>query len=250
MRTLQIKLLGAFRLVYGEEPVTGLSPARLRSLLAYLLLHRNAPQSRAQIAFVFWPDSTESQARNSLRNLLYRLRHKLPDADRFLYVNAQTLQWRPQVPCVLDVADFEKAVDQADSARTAGNQAVVRTALEEAVALYRGNLLPSCYDGWILPERERLRTAFVAALDRLIRLLESQQQYPAAIRYAERLLRHDPLRETTYRRLMRLHAGHGDRAAALHVYQTCVETLDEKLGVGPDPRTRTLHTQLLKIGPD
>jgi DNA-binding SARP family transcriptional activator len=250
MRTLHIQLLGAFRLVYGEELVTSLSSARLRSLLAYLLLHRNAPQPRAQIAFIFWPKSTESQARNSLRNLLYRLRQKLPDADRFLYVNAQTLQWRPQAPFELDVADFEQAMLQVDSVRTADNQATMRTSLETAVALYQGDLLPSCYDDWILPDRQRLRIAFLSALDRLIRLLASQQQYLAAIRYADRLLQHDPLHETNYRRLMQLHAQHGNRAAALRVYQRCVETLNEKLGVEPDPRTQTLHAQLLEIGPD
>jgi predicted ATPase/DNA-binding SARP family transcriptional activator/Tfp pilus assembly protein PilF len=245
MLTLRIQLLADFGLTYGESPVTGVRSARLQSLLAYLLLHRAVPQSRHHVAFVFWPDLTEAQAHNNLRNLLYRLRRGLPDEDRFLYVNAQVLQWRADAPFELDVADFENAIARANQAETAGNQALVQKALEEAVELYQGDLLPSCYDDWILPERERLRAAFVAALDTLVRLLEGQYEYPAAIRYAEQLLQCDPLREATYRRLMRLHALHGDRAAALRVYQACVGTLAEELGVEPGPRTETLHTQLL-----
>jgi DNA-binding SARP family transcriptional activator len=60
-------------------------------------------------------------------------------------------------------------------------------------------LLPSCYDDWIMPERERLRQAFSETLERLTQLLESQDQPRAAIPYAQRLVRHDPLHEVTYR---------------------------------------------------
>jgi DNA-binding SARP family transcriptional activator len=62
-----------------------------------------------------------------------------------------------------------------------------------------GELLPSCYDDWIVPERERLRQAFSETLERLTQLLESQDQPRAAIPYAQRLVRHDPLHEETYR---------------------------------------------------
>ena len=47
-------------------------------LLAYLLLHRSAPQSRQHIAFLHWPDSPESTARSNLRWLLKELRAALP----------------------------------------------------------------------------------------------------------------------------------------------------------------------------
>ena len=92
--------------------------------------------------------------------------------------------------------------------------------MEEAVELCAGDLLPDCYDDWILPARERLRQVFSQALDQLIRLTESQRDYRSAIRYGRCLLQHDPLREATYRRLMRLYALTGDRARALRVYRT------------------------------
>ena len=37
------------------------------SLLAYLLFHRDTPQPRQHLAFLLWPDSSESQARTNLR---------------------------------------------------------------------------------------------------------------------------------------------------------------------------------------
>ena len=245
-KTLHIHLLGDFRLVYGDEAVTKVNTPRLQSLLAYLVLHRDAPQSRRHMAFLLWLDSTEAQALTNLRNLLHLLRRALPDADRFLQVDAQTLQWRPDGPFALDVAGFESALAQAGWAEQAGDNAALRTALEEAVDLYQGDLLPSCYDDWIRPERERLQQAFIEALEQLIHLLEEQRDYRTAIGHTQRLLRHDPLHEVAYRHLMRLHALTGDRASALRAYHTCATVLQRELGMEPSPATREAYERLVQ----
>jgi DNA-binding SARP family transcriptional activator len=114
--TLDIQLLGGFRLLAGEMPVAGIDTPRLQALLAHLVLHPDAPQSRSHLAFRFWPDSTEAQARTNLRKQVHYLRRSLPDADRFLYADAKVLQWRPESPFRLDVADFEGSLAQAAEA--------------------------------------------------------------------------------------------------------------------------------------
>ncbi|RME49532.1 MAG: hypothetical protein D6791_00520 [Chloroflexi bacterium] len=109
MSSLQVRLLGGFLITCQNEPVTGLSKSlRLQSLLAYLLLHREAPQSQEYPAFLFWPASTEAQAFNNLRSLLHRLHHALPDAERFLHADAHAVQWRHEAPFTLDVLDFKE----------------------------------------------------------------------------------------------------------------------------------------------
>jgi DNA-binding SARP family transcriptional activator len=190
---LSVSLLGEFCIRHDEAPVTDVDTPRLQSLLAYLMLHRGAPQSRAHLAFLFWPDTTEAQARTNLRNLLHYLRRALPNADSYLEASVQTLQWRSATSFALDVADFDTALAHAEQAPQASDSAAVREALERAVALYKGDLLPSCYDDWIIPQREGLRQVYLSALERLVRMLEEQRDYRAAIRNAQRLLRHDPL---------------------------------------------------------
>ncbi len=238
-------LLGDFSLLLGDAPVTTVDWPRLQSLLTYLVLHRAAPQSRTYLAAQLWPDSTEAQAHTNLRSLVHRLRHDLPEADLFLRSERQTLQWspHPDISWTLDVADFERVLAQADQARS---PVAARAAREEAVALYRGDLLPSCYDEWILPERERLRQAFLGALEQLILLLERERDYPAAISAARRLLRYDPLHETTYRHLMRFYAVSGDRAAALRTYHTCATVLDRELEAEPGLATQKAYQRLLQ----
>jgi DNA-binding SARP family transcriptional activator len=245
--TLHIHLLGEFLLRAGDRPVTTITSPRLQSLLAYLVLHRDAPQPRQRLAFLLWPDSSEDQAHTDLRSLIHRLRRALPNTDDFLRADRTTLAWRADAPWTLDVADFERAVAEEDEAAGAGDNQAARAALEAALASYRGDLLPGCYDDWILPERERLRELFAAALERLTALLEQARGYPVAIDIAQRLLRHDPLREATYRTLMRLHTLNGDRAAALRAYHTCATTFERELGAMPGQATHDAYERLLHL---
>ena len=170
--TLHIRLLGNFSLAYGDAPVTGVNTPRPQSLLAYLVLHRDTPQLRQHLAFLFWPDSSEAQARNNLRQTLHTLRAALPEPDTFLLSDSTTLRWRPDAPFRLDVAEVEQQHALAESAERAGEREAQCAALQRAVSLYQADLLPSCYDEWIAPERERLRQQHLRALDQLVTLLE------------------------------------------------------------------------------
>src|ERR1051326_2177343 len=246
VQPLHIHLLGGFQLLSGETPLRAFDLPRLQALLAYLVLHQGTPQSRAHLAYLFWPDSTDSQAYTNLRNLIHKLRQVLPDADRFLDVERHTLTWKQRtgdVQWIFDVLDFEQALERA---RRVKDDLAERQALTRAVKLYRGELLPGCYDDWILAERDRLRQMFLKALDRLSELQEQQGDYEAAIESAQRWQYADPLHEETYRRLMGLHAANGDRAAALSVYHACANVLERELGIEPSKTTREYYEHLLK----
>src|SRR5262249_51129503 len=155
MADLHIHLLGGCRLVYRDTPLASFRSPRLQALLAWLLLHANVPQPRAQLATRFWPNSTEGQARTNLPKVVLALRAALPDGERFVRLEGPTLCWVGQAPYHLDVAELDALAHGAGT----------HTALARAVALYGGDLLPDCYDDWILPERERLRRAFVNLLE-------------------------------------------------------------------------------------
>lgn len=245
-QVLHIRLLGTFTFTYDNATLTTVDTPRLQSLLAYLVLHSDSPQQRRHLAFRFWPASTESQALTNLRKQLHYLRRALPKADNFLDVTTQTVHWRPTTAYRLDVAEFEETLTRAQTDEVHKR----REALEEALSLYRGDLLPSCYDDWILPARERLYQQFLRAGQQLVRLLEYDEEYTVAIEYARRLQQAEPLSEASYRQLMRLYALNHDRAGALRVYQTCVETLERALGVEPSPATRAIHERVVAMGDD
>lgn len=232
---LRIQLFGGFDLSYGDKSLTGAISDRLQSLLAYLALNRHKAQSRQHLAFLFWADSPDTQARTNLRRVIHELRQVLPIVEQFIAIDNKTLQWRLDAPFVLDVMEFEAAL--------AENADV--TALKRAADLYQGKLLPNCYDEWIEPEQERLQQACIQVYARLIQQLLNQQDYSNAIRYSQQLLRIDPLNEAGYFDLMRSYAMIGDRANALQTYHRCMTILCDELGIDPSPATRNLYESLL-----
>ena len=234
MPELRIQLLGDFRLSDGDQLLTTVNTSRLQALLAYLMLHRDNPQSRRHLAFLFWPDTTEAQALTNLRNLLHKLRQALPDPDRFFAADVHDVLWRLDAPSTLDVAEFDALA-----------QSTTRADLEQAASLYRGDLLPGCYDDWIVPERERRQQMAAHVLEQLIEATEAEGDIKAAIRYGQRLLQHDPLSEDAYRLLMRLHAANNDRASALRIYHSCVTTLQNELAADPSPATHELYQHII-----
>jgi DNA-binding SARP family transcriptional activator len=244
--TLQIQLLGRFSLTYAGKPIAGFSSERLQSLLAYLVLHRHAPQLRQHLAFLLWPDSSDTQSRGNLRKELHTLRQLLPNADTYIQTDAKAMQWNPAAPFTLDVAEFQSAIQTATTAEMVQDGSRVRLALEQALSCYSGDLLPHLYGEWIETEREQLRQERLQVLDKLVQVLENQQDYRTALHHAQQLLKLEPLREASYQRLMRLYDLSGDRASALQVYHQCMTILREELGVDPSSVTQELYGCLLQ----
>jgi DNA-binding SARP family transcriptional activator len=241
-----IRLLGDFSLTCDGRLIDEINSPRLQSLIAYLALHQDAPQLRQQLAFLFWPESSEGQARNNLRQLLHALRRALPSLDNLLAIDNHTMQWRRDVVFHLDVNDFERACAVVEQANQRQDSAELYAAEEQVITSYQADALPGCYDDWIIPVRERLRERLAQTMNRLISFHETQHDFAAAIHCARHLLRTHPLNEDAYRGLMRLLALSGDRTGALQVYQTCVATLQRELQITPSQATEDLYQRLLR----
>ncbi len=240
-QTLRIRLFGELDVSFGDTRLPPVDSARAASLVAYLALHRGAPIPREHLAYALWPDSTDAQARTNLRHVLHTLRHALPEADRILDISRTTLRLHPDACIWIDVEEFERA---ADSVADAAGKHDLGSA-GDAIRLYAGDLLESCYDEWIIPQRERLRTMLLRTMERQALLLTQSGRSIDAVESVELLLRHDPLNEFGYRTLMELHAANGNRALAVQQYHICVATLDRELGVPPSDETSAIYEALL-----
>ena len=238
MDELLVQLLGGLRLTYNSAPLTTFKTQRLQALLAYLILKPSISLFRYQIAYTFWPDSSEDQARTNLRNLLHLLRKALPNSEQFIAFESQTLQWRADAPYTLDVNEFERLIAPAPGVIASWEN------LERAVQLYQGDLLPGCYEDWIIPERERLRRAYLAALEALAGMAESSRDYRTALAYTRRLLQVEPLHAAGNHQLIRLCSLMDDRPAALKAYLAYAGLLERELGIQPDQEMQELYDHL------
>jgi DNA-binding SARP family transcriptional activator len=244
---LDVVLLGEFRVRSDGRLLSGLRSPRTQALLAYLAIHRGTPQARQRVANLFWPDSTEAQARTNLRRELHHVRNGLPQPDAVLGADQLSLWWREDAAARIDVAGFETAAREADAAAERGDPVAFVQHAATAVGAYGGDLLPGFYDDWVLAERERLHRRCVSLLDRLT-AADTLADRGLAVSYARRRVDLEPLEEVGHRNLIDLLARSGDRGAALQAYHRCVTVLERELDAEPSPATNKLYARLFSSG--
>lgn len=235
---LEVRLLGSVEFRFDGRRLD-VARGRLAALLTYLILHGSDRQPRSRLAYQFWPDSTDVQARTNLRQLLHQLRRSLPQASSFVGIGDDVVWWLDTAPARVDVVDFS------DAAAAAERQPSPAT-LAAAVDAYGGDLLPGSWDEWVIAARNGLRSQWLALLGQLADELAGAGHHRAAIRAVHRQLEADPLDERAYQRLMRLHAACGERARALQAFHRCERALRRELDVDVSAQTRQLHAELVR----
>lgn len=241
---VSIRLLGEFDVRVGDRSVEDLRSPRVRTLFAYLVLHPDSMHTRQAVAHSFWPDSTESQARTNLRNVVHHLRRVHPAIDGALDATATTLRWRPARPVDVDVDRFVTAADAALGTDPDDVERLLDRC-RQAADLYAGDLMPEVHDDWVMPRRLQLQDRYRAVLRSLTTALIDSGRAAEALTVARDLVAADPMSESGHRLRIEAHRAAGDRAGAVRAYNDCVATLDRELGVEPDAVTVSLYASLL-----
>ncbi len=251
-------LLGPFEVRIDGELVTRFEYAKVRALLAYLVMESHRPQTRATLATLLWPDQPDRAARSSLSQALTTLRHALGDktADRpVLLTGADTVQIDPEGAIEVDVAQFLSLLRTSDA--HASDHRSWRTCtpcadrLRQALALYRGNFLAefflpdsTVFEEWTALHREHLRQRTLSAMERLAEWAQWRGLYSEAIEYVRRQVALEPLLEVNQRTLMRLLALNGEVTAVLTHYRQLERLLAQELGAAPEAATTALFDQI------
>jgi DNA-binding SARP family transcriptional activator/tetratricopeptide (TPR) repeat protein len=224
---LRIGLFSSPWFTFDAAPWAFSAPPGCLALLALLALRRE-PMSRQMIAATLWPDEPDAQARSNLRRHVHRLSRALPQIGvEWIRDEAGRLSWNhDEAP--IDVAGFVSGIGDAER-------------MAEAADLYAGELLERFEHEWLVVERERLRMLYLDALRDLCGAARKRRDFPAAIRYAERLLSHDDLREDALRELIAARYEEGDRSVALATYERFAMRLRESLDVEPMAETIALR---------
>ena len=226
---LEVRLLGVVEIILDGRRLRPFNSLRLQRSLALIAIRRDL-QHRSRLAFELWPDSNERQARTNLRKLLHDFRHSLPDIGEFVEIDNEIVRWIPTGPSEVDVLRFRDAMALGD--------------LELAARLYSGDLLPACYDDWVLNERAKLRAEAYKAFVRLTEEAAGRDDHMATIKNVQRVIDLEPTDEAAVRTQMEAHLALGDRAAALRSYHRYAEVLERDLGVAPGEAIGTMYQQL------
>lgn len=247
MARLALSFFGALQVSIEQQPVTHFRSANNQGLLIYLALQSDRLFARESLAVLFWPEASDGQARNNLRQAFYQLRRVLGDTkdteQPCLLVTRQTVRFNPACDHSLDVDRFLQAVKTHD--------------LESAIDLYKGELLSgfTCdsaqFEEWLRQEREHLHRLALEAMSNVTRECLQAGRLAEAQAMAHRQLGLEPWRESAHRRLMRAYALSGDRRNAAAQYEAARRVLQVELGVEPEVETTALHEAIMTgaIGP-
>lgn len=237
----------SFRSSSGVERLS-LGGRKEQELFVYLLLYRDRQHRRETLANMLWEQSTTSQSLKYLRNAIWKLQATFPsdDSASIVTVDGEWISLNHEANIWLDVVQLEEAFVSVQGCAGHKLSRTQAAQLDEAIRLYQGDLLDGWYQDWCVFERERFRSMYLGALDKLMAYCESQQLYERGIEYGTRILRPDRARERTHRRLMRLYYRAGDRTAALRQYDLCVAALREELDVAPGQQTQALYAKICR----
>ncbi|HEX5819147.1 MAG TPA: BTAD domain-containing putative transcriptional regulator [Gemmatimonadales bacterium] len=234
---ITFKALGAIALHGPHGPADKLlaQPKRLALLSWLALASPRGPHRRDRLLALFWPESDEGRARNSLSQAIYHLRQEL-EPELFVGRGAETLG--------LDFARLDCDVLAFEQAAAAGRWLEVRTR-------YQGDLLPSFhvsgaleFERWLERERQRLAGIAVDAGWRAATDAERRgeaAEAAEAARWAAGLLPYD---EEALRRLLGVLDRAGDRAGLLEAYESFAQRLGQEFGERPGPETAALVAQV------
>jgi len=234
-----LRLLGPFDCLAPDGRELGISAAKQRGVLVYLALAHGKRALRSELASVFWSDSGDSQARQSLRQCLSALR-KLLDAGGGSPIVGEGNE------VGLDPQRVDVDVDHVLGALASSDE----TAVCDAAHHVRGPLLQGMIfgedvaDDFVRDARVRLQDAG----QRLLLKCAAQQarggEDEALIETHWRLLKLNPASEEAHRGLMEVYARLGRRSEALAQYQACEDALRRHLDAAPAPETVALRDKI------
>jgi DNA-binding SARP family transcriptional activator len=245
---LRMFLLGRFEVRAGDDVIIDdeWHHRNAKALLKLLAVQRDRSLHREQVLDEFWSTLNPTAAAANLRKILFDLRAEFAARQvkaQVVTVADDMVVLSPEVS--LDIDEFRAC---ARAARFAQDRLDL---YEEAIALYRGDLLvEDRYAEWTEGPRRELRDLHNDLLIELSQLYAAGGKLELAAERLERLIEADPLNEDANRLMMRVYAEVGSRQKAHRQYKTFSAALLRDIGATPSEETEALIRDILagKVG--
>ena len=255
---LRIQSFGQFR-IWRDGQLIGVWERPQAEILVKLLLIRRARQGHTvaadELITYLWPDADEESGRKKLLPLISNARRTLePDIEsrhsNFIVRDANGYYFELSDQVTWDLLEFHEHLrcGRRSAREKRWTEAIIE--LEKGRALYQGDFMEEDrYADWAIDIRREITNDFLELLVPLADAYALTGHYHQAIAVCETALQKDPLLESVYRRLMRLHYCNGEKGQALKVYRDCLTLFEELFGESPTPPTRQLREAIANDQP-
>ncbi|WP_432494110.1 AfsR/SARP family transcriptional regulator [Kineococcus gypseus] len=246
---LAVRVLGPVEAVTADGPVP--LSSSLRTLLAALVVDAGRVVSADALAGRLWgqdgPDVGSSTVHSSVSRLRRRLEPRSSGPD-WAVLRTRAPGYRLVLePGALDAAEFRRLLA---AARTAGDPAAARTAVGDALALWRGDAYADVEGAFAREEAALLHGQRLEAEELAAELDLALGRHRALLERLPALVAAEPFREGLRAALVLALYRTDRQADALRCYEEGRTLLAEALGVDPGPRLRRLHELVLRQDPE
>jgi DNA-binding SARP family transcriptional activator len=247
---MDFRILGPLE-VLDEGRAVALSGSKQRALLALFLVHANEPLTTDRLIDELWGDRPPATAAKNVQMQISRLRKALAAGAGGELVVTRGRGYELKIdPERLDSHQFERLLDEGRSELAGGHPKRAATALEAALALWRGPPLADlAYEPLAQREIARLEDLRAGALEHLIEAKLALGRHAEVVSQLETLIAEHPYREGLRVQLMLALYRCDRQADALQAYQDARRTLVEELGIEPGERLRELERAILAQDP-
>jgi DNA-binding SARP family transcriptional activator len=251
---LRIQLVGRVamacaRTVTDERLLHGRQAALI---FALLVMVRNRPVRRDELAEALWPHGLPRTWGPALRSIVSKVRAFLTVAGLPESMGPCSgfggYQLRLPADVVVDVEFARLAVETAEQMLRGADVERAIALADYAREVTIAPFLPDATGRWVDGVRGRLRKVLVWALSVLSDGHGRLGRHDAAVQAAEEAIALEPFRERTHQLLMRVHASAGNPAEALRAYDRWRRLLADELGAHPASETQSIHLALLRNG--
>jgi DNA-binding SARP family transcriptional activator/tetratricopeptide (TPR) repeat protein len=249
---MEFRALGPIEL-WSAGQQKDLGPARVRSVLAMLLLAPRAMVPVETIIDRLWDTRPPPKARESLSVYIARLRASLRQAvgDRVQVLGRARGGYILDVdPEVVDVHQFRRLRRQADALATSGDYDHAAGLLREADGLWHGQALAGIDGDWVARMRDALEEERRAAILERVGCELELGRHADLVGELRGLLARYPLDETLVAHQMTALYRLGRPADALSLYRETRGRLVEEQGTEPGTILADLHRRILERDPE
>ena len=248
---MEVRLLGPLE-VRDRGRSLNVPGNRPRALLALLALNAGRVMPADRLVELLWGEDPPLSAANALQVHISILRKVLePDGPPYrILVSDRSGYVLNLGPDQVDLARFERLVEQGHQAITRGDVALCARLLDEASAIWRGSALSGLLDQpWSFGEARRLEELRLAALEDRVDADLALGRHRDLVAQLEALIARHPLRERFRAQLMIALYRCGRQAEASDVYRKTRELLVEELGMEPGYELQRLLRAILNQDP-
>ena len=251
---MRYRVLGPFE-VEDDGGVLDLGRPKQRAVLAMLVLDANRVVSLDRLIDLLWGDERPARSTASLQVYVSNLRRVL-EPGRSRHTPPKLLLTRPPgyelriQAGELDASRFEDLVATGRRLLDEGRPVPARSALEEALALWRGDALAEfASERFARPAIARWEELRMLATEDLVQADLALGAHAPAIATLEGLVGRFPLRERLWGLLMVALYRDGRQGEALRTFARARAVLTEELGVDPGPELARLESDILAHAP-